>query len=220
MSAYRSAAGVASGDREPTLPLRRVPMTGKLVGFVTTHQIHELWTHYFKGHTVGCTRPNDQAVAYLRGMCPGCDAHCSLKYEAYFGFFNPSSKNHVILGVPVGAVRQVIDQLGSLSGIRGVQLDINRAKPIMNSRVLVKTGMQMTDRTGIPAPFDVIAHLQRIWGVEHRQTIADSVRPESREIGECPQHDHTEFMLQRDIARAKQVDCGQNPIDGQTQFPG
>lgn len=220
MGTYRSAAGVASGDREPTLPLRRVPMTGKLVGFITTHQIHELWTHYHKGHTVGCTRPNDPTVAYETGMCPGCDARCSLKYEAYCGFFNPATKNHVILALPVGAVRQVIDQLGSLTGIRGVQLDVGRAKPIMNSRVLVKTGMQMTDRTGLPAPFDVIAHLQRIWGVEHRQTIADSQKPESREVGECPQHDYSEFRLERDIARAKEKDCGNDPIDDQLQFPG
>lgn len=163
MSKYRSAAGAASGDRIATLPLRRVPATGTIAGVITTREVREVWTHYHRGRTVGCSKPS----------CPGCDAKCALRYEAYVGLYSPPSKKHIILGLTVGAVRQIVDQIGRLDQIRGLVISAGRASKRPNARVVVETGLVYPDMSALPSDFNVIEHLERIWGVEAAQEMQD-----------------------------------------------
>jgi hypothetical protein len=156
MSKYRSAAGAASGDRVATLPLRRVPASGAIAGIITTRDVREVWTHYHRGRTVGCSRPN----------CPGCIAHCPMRYEAYVGLYSPITKRHIILGLTVGAVRQIVDQVGRLDCIRGLCISAARASKRPNARVVVETSAMVADMSALPASFEVLEHLARIWGVE------------------------------------------------------
>lgn len=156
MSKYRSAAGAASGDRVATLPLRRVPASGSIAGIVTTRDVREVWTHYHRGRTVGCSNPN----------CPGCAAHCAMRYEAYLGLYSPETKNHIILGLTVGAVRQLVDQTGRLDAIRGLMIACRRASKRPNARVVLETRAMVADMSALPGSFEVLEHLERIWGCE------------------------------------------------------
>lgn len=161
MGVYRSAAGVASGDREPTLPLRRVPTSGKIAGVITTREVREVWTHFHRGRTVGCTKPN----------CPGCRASAAMRYEGYIGLYSPSAKSHVILGLTVGAVRQIVDQIGRLDSIRGLVIAATRKSKKPNARIVLECGLVYPDMSALPASFEVLEHLERIWGVEHAEEV-------------------------------------------------
>jgi len=161
MSKYRSAAGAASGDRVATFPLRRVPASGVIAGVITTRDVREVWTHYHRGRTVGCSKP----------ACPGCDAKCPMRYEAYVGLYSPPTKKHIILGLTVGAVRQIVDQVGRLDSIRGLVISASRASKRPNARVVVETGLVYPDMSALPAQFEVLEHLERIWGVEASEDV-------------------------------------------------
>lgn len=169
MANFLSAAGAASDDHLPTLPLRRVPMKGKIQGVLTTRDIRELWTHYFRGRTVGCSRPH----------CPGCSQGSSKRYEGYVGLYNQSTKFHAIFGLTIGAVRQILDQVGRLDNIRGLMLTMYRRGSKSNARVVVETSAIVSDCSALPAPFDVLEHLKRIWGTEYLADIAEIERARS-----------------------------------------
>lgn len=158
---YRSAAGAASDDRLPHLPLIRCPAVGKLAGVVTTHRIVELWTHFHRGRTIGCA--GDACVCRTQQV--------AMRYEAYFGLYNPTTKTHAIVGTTVGAIRCVLEQLSRLDRMRGQVLEIGRASKRPNSKVQIKCGLIWSDCSALPAPFDVIPHLEKIWGVEHAEDV-------------------------------------------------
>lgn len=166
MSKYRSAAGTASSDRVATLPLRRVPGSGVIAGVITTRDLREVWTHFHRGRTVGCSRPD----------CPGCESSCPQRYEAYVGLYSPPSKKHIILGLTVGAVRQIVDQIGRLDSIRGLVISATRASKRPNARVVLETGLVYADMSALPASFEVLEHLERIWGVEHEEDVKNSIK--------------------------------------------
>lgn len=159
MTQYRSAAGAASGDRVTTLPLRRVPASGSIAGVITTREVREVWTHYHRGRTVGCSRPH----------CPGCESRCPMRYEGYVGLYSPPTKKHIILGLTCGAVRQIVDQVGRLDQIRGLVISAQRSSKRVNARVVVETGLVYADMSALPASFEVLDHLARIWGVEAKE---------------------------------------------------
>lgn len=197
MSKYRSAAGVASGDREPTLPLRRVPASGKVCGIVTTRVLREIWTHYHRGRTVGCTRPH----------CPGCNSNAAQRYEGYIGLYSSASKFHCIFGLTVGAVRQISDQLGRLENLRGLCITLSRSSKKPNARIAVKCEHMLSDTSALPADFEVLEHLQRIWGVEAAE---DAVRWQEGEPGHNPKQPTIEQLYRADLD--SQLNEG-HPID-------
>jgi len=209
MADYTSAAGIASGDREPTLPLIRVPATGKITGVITTHTITELWTHFYRGHTVGCASDG----------CPGCDAQCAKRYEAYCGFYNVATRNHRILGLTVGATRQILDGVGSLSNVRGLQLTLGRKTKKPNARVVVECGMIFADRQHLPEPFQVIDHLRRIWGVEYEATV-EQLKSAGREGPEPLSVDKRELhrLMQLKAYEAHVDECSGDE-EGQLHLP-
>lgn len=217
MSKYRSAAGVASGDREPTLPLRRVPSKGKIGGIITTLDVREVWTHYHRGRTVGCSRP----------MCPGCKAGAAMRYEGYIGLYSPSSKKHCILGLTVGAVRQVVDQVGRLDRIRGLVINAWRSSARPNARVIIETGLMAADMSALPAQFCVLEHLSRIWGAEAMEDINQAVRQDDIRDhrtalrGVEASQEHVEREKQRLMNERWTLADGQTSgdIDGQTHLP-
>lgn len=128
---------------------------------MTTRDVREVWTHYHRGRTVGCSKPN----------CPGCKASCPMRYEAYVGLYVPATKFHCILGLTVGAVRQIVDQIGRLDSIRGLMIQAKRASKRLNARVVVLTQAICPDMSALPPPFEVLEHLERIWGMESLEDI-------------------------------------------------
>lgn len=210
MADYSSAAGIASGDREATLPLIRVPSVGKITGVITTHSITELWTHFYRGHTVGCASDG----------CPGCDANCPKRYEAYCGFYNVATRHHRILGLTVGATRQILDAVGSLTQVRGLQLTLGRKTKKPNSRVIVECGMIFADRQHLPDPFQVIEHLRRIWGVEYEATV-EQLKSAARDGADGIEVDK-QALLRLIGSQPREVDAGEcrNDEDGQLHLPG
>jgi len=210
MAQYRSASGVATGDRVATLPLRRVPANEKVVGIVTTFCVREVWTHYFRGHTVGCSKP----------ACPGCNAKCALKYEAYLGLYNPAKKTHFILVLTVGAVRQIADQIGRLDGLRGLSISMCRPQKIATGRVVVQCGLIDPSVAQLPAPFEPLDHLARIWGVEHVATV-ENLQEEAEKIAFLESTSYTE--AQNKVVGERWSTVEQWPTDSledQTSFLG
>lgn len=210
MSKYRSAAGAASGDRVATLPLRRVPGQGTIAGVITTRDVREVWTHYHRGRTVGCSKP----------ICPGCDAKCPMRYEAYVGLYSPPTKKHIILGLTVGAVRQIVDQVGRLDSIRGLVISATRASKRPNARVVVETGLVYPDMSALPGQFEVLEHLERIWGVEHAAdtefaATLDQLGEENQLLDEC-RRSELEANQRWSLTRLPPSD----ELDGQQHFFG
>lgn len=209
MSHYRSAAGAASGDRVATLPLRRVPGSGSIAGIITTRDVREVWTHYHRGRTVGCSRPN----------CPGCLDHCPMRYEAYVGLYSADSKRHIILGLTVGAIRQLVDQVGRLDSIRGLMIACTRSSKRINARVILETRAMVADMTALPGSFEVLEHLERIWGVESREDVAAG-SSDKQNAGRLPRVDtpllDSESLEDR-WTLAKNLPPDE--LDGQLHFP-
>lgn len=210
MSKYRSAAGAASGDRVATLPLRRVPASGTIAGVITTRDVREVWTHYHRGRTVGCSKP----------ICPGCDAKCAMRYEAYVGLYSPPSKKHIILGLTVGAVRQIVDQVGRLDQIRGLVISAGRASKRPNARVVVETGLVYPDMSALPADFNVLEHLERIWGVEASQDTQERTLWLENERHEDEQRGRDQAAHSNDIRWRLAELPAADELDGQQYFFG
>lgn len=158
---YKSAHDALDSNQLPHMPLLRCPATGKIKGVITTHQIVQLWTHHTRGRTVGCSSP----------FCPDCDSSVPTRYEAYVGLYGIATKKHAIFAMTLAAVRQILDQVGRIDRLRGLVVEFGRSSKRTNSKVLVQATLMYPDTSSLPAPVDLIQHLERIWGPERKREL-------------------------------------------------
>lgn len=206
---YSDASNATDFHRLPHLDLIRVGTAGKITGVVTSLSIWEPYTHFYRGKTVGCAREN----------CPACRDKVPKRYEAYLGVYSPATRRHVILGLTVNAVRQIVEQVGRKHRIRGLVIEVTRKGKKANGKVNVATSHLWPDTSTLPSAPDLIAHLERIWGVDHVVAVAG-------EEGLREHIDHATFPILHPTLEdlhpdryCDSTDAEKDDLEGQMHFP-
>jgi hypothetical protein len=210
MARRTSALEAIFGDDFPVLQMIRVGPSEKLTGFVTSHQVHCYLTHWSGGRTVG----------HVFGCCPGCNAGIVCDFNAYVGFFCPSTRHHRLLNLTKAAVGQIRDGAGTLWNLRGLQLTLKRRGGKINNRLMVDTGMIYPGHSGLPDPVHATDHLMRIWGPEYAATVCKLNGIDWTALDPFPKAYFQLFHGSDDDIRALVHKASDGSLEGQTYLPG
>ena len=141
-------------DREyASIQLIRVPPVQKLVGISINQLILGCPTHWDGRRTSACVGTG----------CPHCrDGHAG-RWHAYVPIYNQASGHIAVVQLTKLAAGSLHEEALRYGALRGLLLQIYRAKPRDNGRILLDARKLPHEPADLPAPIDVKAFMESIW---------------------------------------------------------
>lgn len=144
-----------SSDDRQSLPIRRTPGTKTLKAIVTSEDMIGTFTHYYRGRTSPCERPD----------CEACNSGMPYRYHAYVGCWDPMSNLHFILEVTAQAAEHLVKHRTQHTTLRGCEISAYRWGKRSNGRVILRCTKSVVPVTSLPAPPDLKKCLSVLWNL-------------------------------------------------------
>lgn len=138
-----------------SLPIRRTPSTKVLTCVVTSDELLGTMTHYYRGRTMPCERPD----------CDPCRDGQPWRYHAYVGAWSRSSTLHFIFEITAQAAQKLVEFKEKYSTLRGCQIDAYRWGKRSNGRVVLKCSPSGIPPTDLPLQPDLVKCLSVLWNL-------------------------------------------------------
>lgn len=119
---------IPDDPRGPALPIRRTPAFSKLRAIVTSDDLLGTYTHYYKGRTQPCERPD----------CEPCKNGMPYRWHAYFACEDLETALHFIFEVTATGAGPFIEYRDAQGTLRGCLFEATRWKNRPNGRILVR----------------------------------------------------------------------------------
>lgn len=153
------------------LPIRRTPTHGRLVGIVTSNVFVGTDTHWWKGHTVPCERPE----------CDACSAGIPFRWHSYLAAVDQSNHHHFIFELTLQASLPFKEYQDAHKDLRGCAFEATRLHARPNGRVIIRTKPTAMEHIRLPAPPDLIQCLSIIWDLPREGVNVLEGIPQSEE---------------------------------------
>lgn len=158
--------------------LRRTPQTATLHAIVTSDDLLVCDTHFWKGRTQPCERPD----------CPACNESTPYRTHVYLSAFDPKKAEHFLFECTAHAAKPLDEYRQANQTMRGCIILANRPKGTRNSKVFIQTATANLTRVHLPDPPDLILALSVIWRLPAT----------ALQIGQAPRG-HDELQAKLDI---------------------
>lgn len=146
---------IPTDPRGPALPIRRTPAYSKLRAVVTSQDLLGCFTHYFKGRTAPCERPD----------CEPCRDGLPFRWHAYFACEDVATALHFIFEVTAAGAEPFVEYRDAHGTLRGCLFEAARWKSRPNGRILVRTKpADLTERRLLKPP-DLEKCLAILWNL-------------------------------------------------------
>jgi hypothetical protein len=149
---------------------------GKLTLFVINHQLVQATTHYYGKRT----RPHLKDPK----LCEGCKLQMKLRWDGYFGCFDPGSGRIVISHLTTNAARNCPQVLDQTKDCRGAMLVTWRRGDQDRSPMLASIDYR-TPTKNLPEPINVRRVLENVWGFHQDREPAPGQRSKDNPSGLC-----------------------------------
>jgi hypothetical protein len=147
---------------------------GELTGYITSHQILAVWTHFrsdvphHEPRTKPCVEPQIQ--------CEGCRRNLRRIWKGYLGCYLHSSGKPFVAEITAEAARQT-PLLTSGADLRGMLIRLVRPGRSRRGRVWAYLS-QPARQVDLPPPMQLVPILARLWGFQSIAPTDDTPRPE------------------------------------------
>lgn len=133
--------------------LRRTPQSATLHAIVTSEDILVCDTHFWRGRTQPCERPD----------CPACNESTPYRTHVYLSAFDPKRSEHFLFECTAHAAKPLDEYRQANKTMRGCIIMASRPKMTRNSKVVIQTATANQARIQLPDPPDLILALSVIW---------------------------------------------------------
>jgi hypothetical protein len=166
----------------PELVLRRLHASETFHGTITCTRVASCIVHFYGGRTLPC----------LGDDCPGCKLGRDKRRECYISLERRDHRTHGILGVTLGAERNLADKAPNWANVRGLEVTIRRKGRKANGQVSLDVHGQTLETHRLPPAPELMRHLFHLWGLDSEQMSED----------------HPLFAYQRDLILTLDSDNG------------
>lgn len=144
---------IPDDPRGPALPILRTPAFKKLVAIVTSSDLVGTYTHYFKGRTAPCEKPD----------CEACRNGLPFRWHAYLAAEQTSSALHFIFETTAIGAEPFIDYREQHGTLRGCLFEAARWNNRPNGRILIRTKPADLTERRLPQGPDLTKCLAILW---------------------------------------------------------
>lgn len=148
------------GAKGVTLPLRRTPPTGALVGTITCKSIVGTNTHWYGGRTTPCELPD----------CEPCAKSVGWRWHGYVSAIDQKTMEHFLFEFTAQAQDFFRLFLINNSSLRGCIFKATRMGNKPNGKVQIVTKRQENGLIYLPEEPKIEEVLCHIWGIEPEKT--------------------------------------------------
>lgn len=168
------------------IPLVRCKPGRGVSGVILSDDTIGAYTHYWRGRTQICTRPE----------CDACNADRRPRWYGYLGVWNPESRARAIFEVTPSCMESIDYYFTKFGSLRGAEIKLCRASPKINARVIaeLKAGNYAGDK--LPEAIDVRGILTKMWEIKEETTKATAA------------HRHDETVL-HELEKKRKLNLGQ-----------
>lgn len=156
--------------RGHALPIRRTPARKPLKAIVTCEDLVGCYTHYWKGRTMPCEKPE----------CDACDKGQPYRWHAYLSAWEPETALHFLFECTAQAAQNFVDFREKHHTLCGCYFMATRWKSSPNGRVLIRTKPDDVPGRRIPGPPDLIACLSTLWNIAQTEVGKSGYEPEKK----------------------------------------
>lgn len=137
------------------LPIRRTPARRPLRAIVTSEDLVGTYTHFWKGRTVPCEKPD----------CEPCNKGMPYRWHAYMTCWEPDAALHFLFEVTAQAAEHFVSYRDAYGTLRGCFFQAARWRSTPNGRVLIRCKPDDMLARRLPNPPDLIAVLSVLWNL-------------------------------------------------------
>ncbi len=135
--------------------MHRTPARRPLVGIVTSTDLLGTMTHYFKGRTMPCDRPE----------CEACAKGQPYRWHAYMSALDVNTALHFLFEVTAQAAENFVQYREAHLTLRGCKFKATRWRANPNGRVLIQCKPADLHEISIPPSPDLLAVLSILWNL-------------------------------------------------------
>lgn len=156
--------------RGNALPIQRTPAHTKLVAVITSSDLMGTYTHYYKGRTAPCEKPD----------CEPCRNGMPFRWHAYFACEEVDNALHFIFEVTAAGAEPFIQYRDVHTTLRGCLFQASRWKSRPNGRILVRTKPADLTQRRLPKEPDLLKCLTILWSKRDVDAVHAGFNPEKR----------------------------------------
>lgn len=166
-------------------PIRRTPADKPICGFAINPTLLGCDTHFYRGRTTPCERPD----------CPACDEGRPYRWHAWIPTHDPATQTSWLFECTAAACDAFQAYLEHHGTLRGCCYKAYRPSGAPNGRIIIATKPGDLQRWPLPPEIDLLPMLARIWnraldtiqpGAQSRQRISLAVQPDEKGNGQPP----------------------------------
>lgn len=156
--------------RGPSFQILRTPAFKPLTAIVTSRDLLGTFTHYYKGRTTPCERPD----------CEACRENLPYRWHAYLTALNLADAMHFLFEVTAAGAEPFIEYRDAHGSTRGCLFQATRWKQRPNGRVLIQTKPADLTQRSLPPPPDLIKCLSILWDLPTNGLKPSNRDPQNR----------------------------------------
>lgn len=149
---------IPKDPRGPALPIVRTPAAKPLTAIITSLDLLGTYTHYYKGRTKPCERPD----------CEPCANGIPFRWHAYVAAIQPANDLHFLFELTASAAEPLIDYRDQHGTLRGCLFEASRWNRRPNGRILIRTKPADLTERRIPDAPDIQKCLAILWDLPNQ----------------------------------------------------
>lgn len=161
---------VPDDPRGPSFPIVRTPTWKPLVAIVTSPNLVGCYTHYFKGRTCPCEKPD----------CEACQAGMPYRWHAYMSVLLKTDSLHAIFECTAQAATNFTDYRDSQGSLRGCRFEARRLNNKPNGRIIISCKPANLTEIQLPNPPDLTKCLAILWDFPIPDVRTGKINPEQK----------------------------------------
>jgi len=148
-------------DRAPDQPrgygleIIRTPQNKPLVAIATSRNLIGCQTHWWKGRTLPCERPN----------CEACSAGMPWRWHAYLAVWLPATAEHRLFETTAAASDSFAAYRSRYGTLRGCKFRATRTSTSKTGRIKIETCPANLEQLRIPEEPDLVKVLSVLWNL-------------------------------------------------------
>jgi len=147
----------------PALSIVRTPTLKAIVAVVTTPDMLGTYTHWWKGRTIPCERP----------QCEACDAGTPRRWHSWLGAITVSTSEPFLFELTAGAAPPLTQYKEAYGTLRGCLFQASRASARPNARVVIRTKPADLSKIKLPDPPDLVKCLAILWNLPAQDILQE-----------------------------------------------
>lgn len=144
-------------DRRPFYPIWSPTPDRDVSAVITSQDVIGVWTHWYEGRTHPCRGS--------RRRCEGCGLGYRRQWKGYLAGHDFNRGRSGLIEVTQEAFLRTPGLTLRKGKLRGCVIRLRRAGASRQARVVAALTEWTGDRAALPPAFDVVAALERIWGI-------------------------------------------------------